>query len=558
VPGRLALLWLALSCAATAQTSEYFVTAGDQSRISVLQGHARVRSWTDARSVEYPIIVLNDEVRTSGRYISEQGSIYDLSGALLGGPLAFDVTAYPLDATTDGNSIFFVDRRTGPVYRCDLDYRNCQLIFDPGRPVLGITYDPTDDTLWTSDWTSRGMVSHYTLAGALLGEWPTGRATGSGALALDHADGTLWLNDSNNRTTFEQWTKSGTLLWRGTMAGMSPDNVLGGEFLFQIGAVVRVVDAAPASVAQGQSGAVVSFTAENIARNTVDVTATDLVFLDGGGVDLSSEYTVTPDPANPTTIASGATETFAFTVDVDAMATRGTITIHGLVTSQDQVTMASFTDRVADTPDTWEVAGALPFLRTSDATPATVARGSSGHAVSVTVENAGLNPLGVILLELRFADGGGGDVTPDYAVVADPVNPASIAPGATESFAFSVDVDPTATLGTVTIDAHIDAQDLVSMTNESDTGADVPDSWDVVTCAATVCGDCNGDGVVSILDALTAAQHSAALIVLVGVDFTNCNVTGAVEPDPAAAVTILDALSLAQSAAGLPVALVCC
>ena len=63
---------------------------------------------------------------------------------------------------------------------------------------------------------------------------------------------------------------------------------------------------------------------------------------------------------------------------------------------------------------------------------------------------------------------------------------------------------------------------------------------------------------VSILDALVAAQHSAGLIVLTGVDFSNCNVFGALEPDPTADVSILDALNLAQSAAGLSVMLICC
>jgi len=78
------------------------------------------------------------------------------------------------------------------------------------------------------------------------------------------------------------------------------------------------------------------------------------------------------------------------------------------------------------------------------------------------------------------------------------------------------------------------------------------------TCAPTTCGDCNGDGLVTILDALVAAQHAAGLTMLTGLDFTNCNVIGLVEPDPGAMVDILDALTIAQSAAGLAVTLMCC
>ena len=62
----------------------------------------------------------------------------------------------------------------------------------------------------------------------------------------------------------------------------------------------------------------------------------------------------------------------------------------------------------------------------------------------------------------------------------------------------------------------------------------------------------------TILDALVAAQHAGGLVTLTGVDFTNCNVLGLVEPDPGAVVDILDALRLAQFAAGLPVMLMCC
>jgi hypothetical protein len=86
------------------------------------------------------------------------------------------------------------------------------------------------------------------------------------------------------------------------------------------------------------------------------------------------------------------------------------------------------------------------------------------------------------------------------------------------------------------------------------TGAALVDSL----CPLVLCGDCNEDGAVTILDALVAAQHAAGVTSLTGSGFSNCNVLGTTEPDPGATVDVLDALSIAQFAAGLGVTLACC
>jgi hypothetical protein len=79
-----------------------------------------------------------------------------------------------------------------------------------------------------------------------------------------------------------------------------------------------------------------------------------------------------------------------------------------------------------------------------------------------------------------------------------------------------------------------------------------------VRCPLAFCGDCNQDGGITVLDALLAAQHGVAIVTLTGVAFSNCNVTGVVEPDPGPAVDVLDALTIAQEAAGLQPTLACC
>jgi hypothetical protein len=96
------------------------------------------------------------------------------------------------------------------------------------------------------------------------------------------------------------------------------------------------------------------------------------------------------------------------------------------------------------------------------------------------------------------------------------------------------------------------------------------DGYDTGSCSVTVdadlpscpppgdCGDCNQDGVVSILDSLAAAQIAAGVFTPTPEQFNYCNVQGTLSPAPGAVVDVLDSLTIAQYAAGLPVTLTCC
>jgi hypothetical protein len=417
-------------------------------------------------------------------------------------------------------------------------------VFVPGHPILsGVvsfsggssSYRPQQDNLHPqatriANWTSGTipLVATRTINGvrrADLGFFPPS----------SDSRGDFW-----DRTTDGDLLMGNALLW-----------VAGSDFVR-----IRTVTAAAMQVAAGQTGVAVSFTAENVGSNAVDVSLTDLSFLDSMQADVSSEYTVTPDPGNPVTIAPGATETFIFDVDVGALATLGTITVDGVIEVIDPTTMVTARDAGADTPDSWGVVSAAAAVRVVDAVPMTVSQGSAGHPVSVTVESLGLNPIIPLGVALSFT--GTADRTLEYSVAADPGNPTFLAAGATETWRFTVDVSPMATVETITIDASFGGLDAVQGTVLIDQGADVTDTWDLATCAVSLCGDCNQDGVVSILDALVGAQHAAGLVVLAGMPFTACNVIGLLEPDPGALVDILDALTIAQSAAGLPATLTCC
>lgn len=75
--------------------------------------------------------------------------------------------------------------------------------------------------------------------------------------------------------------------------------------------------------------------------------------------------------------------------------------------------------------------------------------------------------------------------------------------------------------------------------------------WLNDTRSCRLCGDCDQDGDVDILDALRAAQLAAGLIAPAPIDFFFCNVYRDGDID------IIDALLMAQFAAGLPVMLNC-
>lgn len=198
-----------------------------------------------------------------------------------------------------------------------------------------------------------------------------------------------------------------------------------------------------------------------------------------------------------------------------------------------------------------------PLLHTVTAVDPVVIPGTTGHVVTVDLENPNAAE-DISVTSFAWSFTGQGDRTSQYTVTPDAGNPALIPAGATLLFTFLVDVSPAASLETITLDVSFAGTSVPGGLAVADGEADTPDTWDVLACVAPACGDCDGDTFVTVLDALVAAQHSAAVTLLTGVAFTNCNVTGDLEPLPSARVDILDALTLAQWAALLPVSLVCC
>ena len=114
------------------------------------------------------------------------------------------------------------------------------------------------------------------------------------------------------------------------------------------------IKTSPPEVKQGDSGITVTMDVENTGEAFASITDSYLTFTHLSG-DVSSDYTVTPSPSNPTEIEGGTTETFTFTVDLTANAQTGLITIDGYIEGTDAATNNTLSDNTADTPDQWIV-----------------------------------------------------------------------------------------------------------------------------------------------------------------------------------------------------------
>ena len=117
---------------------------------------------------------------------------------------------------------------------------------------------------------------------------------------------------------------------------------------------ILTIDTNSTEIKQGDTGIVVTMTVENTGGAVALVTNTDLTFTHLGG-DVSIEYTVTPDPFNPISIAGGTSETFTFAVDCVYDATTGVIVIDGYIGGIDTATGMPISDNTAITIDQWYV-----------------------------------------------------------------------------------------------------------------------------------------------------------------------------------------------------------
>jgi hypothetical protein len=200
----------------------------------VYQNGQVIDSWTHANTYEIPLAVAGGVVRQGALY--NQGSGYTLDGTPTGA--AYPIVANTYDAASDGNSIYGWDLISATLNRYDLNWNYQESLFSLGPSYayyfMGITYDPQNNSIWLSPWSTYptgtgygpGYLYNLSLTGQLLGQIPLASPTSTGVgLAYDPADNTLWFfNWGANR--YEQYSKTGVLL--GTMSGIT--RIYGAEF----------------------------------------------------------------------------------------------------------------------------------------------------------------------------------------------------------------------------------------------------------------------------------------------------------------------------------------
>jgi hypothetical protein len=221
---------------ALAQTSELYLTTYENTKAYVVQNGAIIRQFDRTRGSDGPALVVQDTIKMYGQFGGAVGREYDLNGNLLSGqyPNTGFVDCY--DGATDGRRNWTIAHndfdKNFAVIAADADWGNAQVAFVPGNRSSGITYDPTDNSLWiTNNVGGSDRVQHYDLNGNLLGEFAIGYISGGGyGIALDYADNTLWIPGAfATAGRLYQYDKQGNLLQTVTVQGLNT-NTLGAEF----------------------------------------------------------------------------------------------------------------------------------------------------------------------------------------------------------------------------------------------------------------------------------------------------------------------------------------
>ena len=408
---------------------------------------------------------------------SRTGTLAPVSGS--GTSLNFRPTTAPASGTIVGTHASAGSDATGTI------------TVSTGKPSGSFSLTPNPASL-PADNTSQSTVTSSALRDRdnnLVGSGKKFTITISGLsdLTIATPDADLTLNghqiatDGNSTLIFS--IEAGLTGGSATITAISVDNGLtSSTTTLVVGSISVLAITAPQTVSQGQQDVPVSMSVKNIGSTQLTEVSGSLAFR-VGAANRNSQYNVTPNPSNPTTIPGNATATLSYLVDVNSAPSAETVTIDGTATGK--VSGTPVTDVDADTPDAWAVQTPAALMVQSVSTmPTVVSRGQVGIVVNVAVRNnfgatASANAsIDSVRLVLKS---GATVVTSQYTISQNAGNPTSIAGGAEATFSFTVNVSVAATLGTITVDARAHGKDVNSLQQISDiNGAASTDSWSVV------------------------------------------------------------------------------
>jgi hypothetical protein len=204
-----------------------YLTDGDSGQLFIVNGNSHTTINTSLYGQEQYAIAVQNTVRLDSAYSGGQGAEYTLGGAFTGTNYTNNYGSELLDGTTNGLHNFTVQWPTGQVIQFDRNWANPSLLFSlPVADVIGITYDPANNSLWFLDRADERILD-YTLGGAFLSSFSIAAGGGGSPLALDPGDETLW---TYNGAGLVQWSRTGTLLSTDAVPGLVGLNILGAEF----------------------------------------------------------------------------------------------------------------------------------------------------------------------------------------------------------------------------------------------------------------------------------------------------------------------------------------
>jgi hypothetical protein len=219
-----------LQAGAKAQSTPYYITDGDNQVMYTVQNGVLINT-TPTFSIAYPIAV-RDTIWLGDRD-NRSGAEYTLNGTPTGNTsVGNGQFSQILDGTTDGTSNYGSTFSSDVVLKANGDWSNSSLLFALPTDSSGITYDPTDNTLYVALYDN--TIHHYSLSGTDLGSFANPNGGFLAGLAYEASTDSLWAyeNGLHFGTTGNlfQFTKTGSLLNSLFVSGLANAiNPLGGE-----------------------------------------------------------------------------------------------------------------------------------------------------------------------------------------------------------------------------------------------------------------------------------------------------------------------------------------